>query len=94
MAMKRYTPDLSGVKIRASTVFTGLYRYIAMPMIAEDGTEYIRLGCQFRLVSEWEANFWNNPREFPNDGSPESQHRLLAYQTCLEWLRINRGGAA
>lgn len=37
--------NLGGVKIRGTAVFTGLYKYIAMPVIAEDGSEYIRLGC-------------------------------------------------
>jgi uncharacterized protein YjbI with pentapeptide repeats len=81
---------LHGIKIKKTAVFSGLYKYIAMPVIAEDGVEYIQLGCHFRLVSEWEANFWNNPSEFPEDGSTGSLQRLMAYQACLEWLRINR----
>ena len=82
--------DLFGVRIKKAMAFTGLYAYLAMPVIAEDGTEYVRLGCHFRKVSEWEENFWNNSREFPDDGSAKSQERLMAYQTCLEWLRIHR----
>ena len=82
--------DLQGVKIKSTAVFTGLYHYVAMPVISEDGTEYVRLGCHFRKVSEWEENFWNNVREFPDDGSTKSQERLMAYQTCLKWLEIHR----
>ena len=81
------------MKIRSATVFTGLYAYLAMPVIAEDGTEYVRLGCHFHKVSEWEENFWNNDQDFPNDGSAKSQERLMAYRTCLEWLRIHREAA-
>ena len=82
--------DLSGIKIKNTAVFTGLYKYIAMPVIAEDGTEYIRLGCHLRKVTEWEFDFWNNPSEFPNEGDVASKLRWTAYQTCLEWLNIYR----
>ena len=86
--------DLFGIKCKNATVFTGLYSHMAMPIIAEDGNEYVRLGCHFRKVSEWQGNFWNNDSEFPNDGSAKSQMRLMAYNTCLEWLRIQRESAA
>jgi hypothetical protein len=86
--------DLQGalygdIKISKSQVFTGLYKYVAIPIIAEDGKKYIRLGCFCRLVSEWKKDFWNNDNEFPNNGSIESESRKLAFKTCLEWLRIN-----
>jgi hypothetical protein len=79
-----------GVRIKKAAVFSGLYKYTAMPVITEDGVEYIRLGCYFRPVSEWEADFWNNPSEFPEDRSTVSLQRLMAYRACLEWLRIHR----
>jgi hypothetical protein len=82
--------DLSGVKIQSCAVFTGLYKYLAMPVIAEDGTEYIRLGCHFRKASEWSGNFWNNPSEFPNNGDAGSKDRWNAYQACLRWLEDHR----
>ena len=82
---------LRGLKINKAAVYTGLYKYVAMPIIAADGTEYIRLGCHTRAVTDWQTDFWNNPSEFPNDGDMPSKLRWLAYQTCLEWLKINRG---
>ena len=81
---------LSGMRISKAAVFTGLYSYLVMPVIAEDGTEYVRMGCYFRKVSEWEADFWNNPSEFPNDGNMQSKLRWMAYQTALAWLELNR----
>ena len=81
--------DLRNLKIKKAAVFTGLYTYLAMPIIADDGTGWVRLGCHTRKVADWEAEFWNNPREFPNDGSVKSQERVMAYKTCLEWLRIH-----
>ena len=82
---------LSGAKISKTAVFTGLYAYIVMPVIADDGTEYIRMGCYFREVSEWESDFWNNPSEFPNNGDIPSKLRWMAYQYALQWLELNRG---
>ncbi|HNC98993.1 MAG TPA: pentapeptide repeat-containing protein [Myxococcota bacterium] len=81
--------DLRDLKIKKAALFTGLYTYLAMPIIAEDGTEWVRLGCHTRTVADWEAEFWNNPREFPDNGSAKSQERVMAYKTCLEWLRIH-----
>ena len=82
--------DLCDIKIKTTAVFTGLYKYIAMPVIAMDETEHIRLGCHFRSVSDWESNFCNNDIEFPNNGDMPSKLRWLAYQTCLQWLELNR----
>ena len=78
------------IKIKAAVVFSGLYQYMVMPVIAEDGIEYVCLGCHFRKVSEWEADFWNNLGEFPNDGDKPSKLRWMAYQSALHWLEINR----
>jgi hypothetical protein len=82
--------DLSGIKIFKTTVFTGLYTYIAMPIISEDNKHYIRLGCYTRLVEEWENDFWNNESEFPNDNSLKSQYRVMAYELCKKWLELNK----
>ena len=86
--------DLSGaylrdIKILKTTVFTGLYQYIAMPIISEDNKHYIRLGCYTRLLEDWEKDFWNNESEFPNDNGLKSQYRLMAYNVCKEWLKLN-----
>jgi len=85
--------DLIGVKVKTFAVFSGLYKYVSMPVIAEDGTEYIRLGCHFRKASEWADNFWNNPSEFPNSGDIASKDRWNAYQACLRWLEDHRSEA-
>ena len=81
---------LGGVKIKTAVVFTGLYKYLAMPVIADDGTEHINLGCHFRTTTEWASDFWNNPRVFPNNGDLASKDRWNAYQTCLRWLDDHR----
>ena len=91
-----YRADLSGanlsgdIKVKKAVAFTGLYKYIAMPIIVEDGKFYIKLGCYLRSVENWEKDFWNNPNEFPDDNSVKSQLRVLAYETCKKWIEINK----
>jgi hypothetical protein len=82
--------DLYGIKVKKTAVFTGLYKYVVMPVIAEDDTEHIRMGCFFRPVEDWKNNFWNNDKEFQNNGSVSSKLRWIAYQTALAWLDLNR----
>jgi hypothetical protein len=46
------------------------------------------MGCYTRLLSEWENDFWNNPNEFPNDGSLKSNLRLFAFETAKRWFDL------
>ncbi|MCP4987223.1 MAG: pentapeptide repeat-containing protein [Colwellia sp.] len=78
------------IKIEKIIVITGLYRYTVMPVIDQEGNEYIRLGCYFRTIDDWEMDFWNNNRDFPNDGSIDSELRKLAYETGKRWIELNR----
>ena len=80
-----------GVVVSRMVVLTGLYQFVVAAVVAEDGQEYIGLGCFFRSVTDWEADFWNNPGEFPNNGDQASAERLFAYQTALRWLDLQRG---
>jgi hypothetical protein len=80
---------LQGVKIKKAMVFTGLYEYVVIPVIAEDNTQYVKMGCYFRTVTEWNENFWNNYNEFPNDNSEKSNSRLFAFETAKKWLELN-----
>ena len=50
--------------------------------------EFIKLGCYTRKLSEWEFDFWNNDKEFPNNGSEKSNLRILAFNTAKEWLNL------
>ena len=82
--------DLSDLKIQKTAVFTGLYKYIAMPIITQDNKHYIRLGCYTRLVSDWQNDFWNNNNEFPNNGDLDSKYRLMAFEFCKKWIELNK----
>ena len=80
--------DLQGFKIKAAAVFTGLYTYVVMPYITDENEMRVKMGCHDRSVKEWDENFWNNNREFPNDGSFKSGQRLLAFETAKAWLEL------
>ena len=80
----RYT--YKGISSNVFYAFSGVYKYIAMPMIAEDGEQYVRLGCHIRKRTEWESDFWNNDNEFPDNGSLESMRRVMAFELCCKWL--------
>lgn len=62
------------------------YRYNAFMYLNEmDGKWWIQLGCYLRTIEEWDADFWNNPSEFPNDGSERSNDRLRVF-TALKTM--------
>jgi len=86
--------NLQGVKIKNAIVFTGLYKYVVIPFIAEDGEKYIKMGCHTRKLSEWESDFWNNEKEFPNNNSEKSNlaaiMRLFAYETAKRWFEVKK----
>lgn len=58
-----------------------LYQYNCFGYIDNSGILQIKMGCYQRSEHEWDADFWNNDSEFPNDGSENSEARLRAYKT-------------
>jgi hypothetical protein len=44
------------------------------------------MGCYLRTRAEWDADFWNNPNEFLDHESKESQARLRAYKVACYFL--------
>ena len=88
--------DLSGAKYRGITIkylrsFSGLYRYITVVAIADDGTEYIGLGCKFLKKQKWDGDgFWNNTNEFPDDNSIATKERILALKFANDWIELHR----
>jgi len=63
-------------------VFSGLYNYECWAAVAEDNTPYVRMGCYFKSVSEWDAIGirQSNLSEFPDDGGVKSEDRALAFE--------------
>ena len=85
--------NLSGVNLRwvkyydvvlgvTPKVFSGLYQYECWAAIAEDGTPWVRMGCLWKSVAEWDAITIqkSNPDEFPEDGSEKSACRVRAFE--------------
>ncbi len=92
----RYTANLSNanlsgakyehIVIKHVRVFSSFYRYQVWAIIADDDSEWIRMGCFFRKREEWENDFWNNDREFKNDNSENSNMRLAAFNFACKWI--------
>ena len=61
------------------------YEYYSEGIIVSD-IKYVRMGCFFRKISDWENNFWNNPNEFPDDGSVKSVGRYNRFLQIKEYL--------
>ena len=88
--------DLRGRKIKTLRVFAGLYRYQVWAGVWEDGSPFVRMGCQFRTVAEWDAMGGireSRVNEFPNDGSSTSEQRARAFEfariEALEMAKIS-----
>ena len=77
-----YGADLYGGKIKALRIFTGLYRYQVWAILYADGSRWVRMGCLWKSLEDWEAvGIRNsNPREFPDDGSELCEERVAAFE--------------
>ena len=74
--------NLRDKKISALRVFSGLYEYQIWAYILEDGSPWVRMGCQNRSVAEWDTLTIRESRtsEYPNDGSTRSERRARAFE--------------
>ena len=48
----------------------------------------IVLGCRNRSLKEWVDDFWNNEKEFPNNGCEQSMKRLYAFNVIRRSIRL------
>ena len=78
-----------GVRIEKTTPFIILpnaYKYLAAGYFDENKkVNYVQLGCYARTVTDWEKDFWNNNKEFP-EGSPQSIRRWNAFNLIKNFL--------
>ena len=65
-----------------------LYEYPCGAWVEENRGEMVQLGCFTRTRKEWEADFWNNNNEFPNNNSEKSKARLRAFKMCCTFLDL------
>lgn len=89
--------DLSGVTYKGIEIkylcsLSGLYRYNVLAIVSVDGTWYVALGCHCRTVDEWRADFWNNVKEFPDDGKMPTVERKFALETAIRCIDIHVEG--
>ena len=82
--------DMGKGKVKTFAVFTGIYQYTVIPYILETGECRVKMGCHDRSITEWDADFWNNDKEFPNNGSIKSNLRVIAYDTAKKWIELNK----
>ena len=73
--------DGEKMKIVSMRVFTGLYPYQCWAVVAEDGIPWVRMGCLWKSVEEWNriGIRASNPGEFPDDGSEKCEERVRAF---------------
>ena len=74
--------NLHGEKIQTLRVFTGLYRYTVLAILFADGSRWVRMGCLWKSLEDWETVGIrkSNLREFPDDGSEQSEERVAAFE--------------
>ncbi len=70
--------------LRASDVrvMAGLYIYQCWAIVSDQGVPWVRMGCKWKTVEEWDSiGIRNsNPVQFPDDGSDESERRVRAFE--------------
>ena len=73
---------IDGKKISTMCVFTGLYAYDIWAVLCEDGSRWVRMGCLFKSVEEWEKIGIRNSNlsQFPDDGSDTCEERVAAFE--------------
>ena len=62
-----------------------IYKYDSRGFVAGK-SKYVQMGCFLRLLKDWEKNFWNNDKEFPNDGSEKSNNRYKRFLEIKNYL--------
>jgi len=74
--------NLRGIKIKSIRIFSGLYRYQVFSILAMDGKRFVKMGCLFKSLEEWDkvGILKSNESEFPDDGSRKSQERAEAFE--------------
>jgi hypothetical protein len=72
-------------------VFSGLYPYECWAFATAEGCPWVRMGCLWKPVDEWDAIGIrdSNLGQFPNDGSETCEQRVRAFDfTRAEALRL------
>ena len=80
------------IKIHSMRVFSGLYEYECWAVLSQDNIPYVRMGCLFHSLEEWEKIDIrkSNLSEFPDNRSEKSKRRIRAFRFAkAEALALN-----
>ena len=74
--------NLDGKKIKSMRIFSGLYRYTIHAVLFQDGSRWVRMGCLWKSLEDWEkiGIRKSNESEFPDDGSEKCEERVAAFE--------------
>ena len=74
--------NLNGLRAAKLRVFSGLYKYQVWAVLFEDGSRWVRMGCLFKTLENWEKLGVKNSNleEFPDDKSAASEERAAAFE--------------
>jgi len=77
-----YGANLCDGKIKTARIFSGLYSYVVMSILTQDGTRLVKMGCLTKTLEEWEkiGIRKSNLNEFPDDGSEKCEERVRAFK--------------
>ena len=73
---------IEGRQVEDFRSYIGLYPYEVWAVLFADGSRWVRMGCMFHSLDEWERMGirTSNPEDFPDDGSPRSEERVRAFE--------------
>jgi len=81
------SPAKNSIQLEYAMGWTGLYRYWVFICVSTDGDCFIQMGCKWLSLEDWQDDFWNNDEEFPNDNSPKSNTRKLAFDFAVNYAK-------
>ena len=77
-----YGALIDGKPIVTLRVFSELYKYTVQAVLFQDGSRWVRMGCLWKSLDEWESIGIrkSNLSEFPDDGSDRCEERVAAFE--------------
>ena len=73
---------MGGLIVARLAAYCGLYAYVIHAVVSDTGEPWVRMGCLWHSVAEWDRiGIRNsNPREYPDDDSPKCRERVAAFE--------------
>ena len=81
--------DGNKLELAALEVYGGLYEYTVCAFVDADGVSWVRMGCHVRPLHDWADSIATSNRfEYPDDGSPKSRRRIMAFEYAASRARV------